>query len=86
MPIDYVTRSTVSQLEIYFEGVKVILVAEEKLCGFGKFYKKFKQKEWAAIRSLAQEELEERQNASDNIFNLTERRLGELLVFFTVRR
>ena len=39
------------------------------LCAFDKFFKEFKQKEWQAIRSLAQEELEERHHASDDIFN-----------------
>ena len=52
-----------------FEVLEDILVAEEKLCAFDKFFKEFKQKEWQAIRSLAQEELEERHHASDDIFN-----------------
>ena len=41
----YVTRSTVSQLELYFEGVEEIPVAEDNLCGFAKFHKEFQQKE-----------------------------------------
>ena len=49
---------------MYFEGLEDIPVAEEKLCGFEKFYKVFKQKEWQAIRSL-----EERHHAIDDIFN-----------------
>lgn len=61
----YITRNTRSQLEMYFEDVSEIPVAEEKLCGFEKFFKEFKNKQWGRIRSVANKEMEERENKTE---------------------
>ena len=64
----YITKSTVSHLELYFENVSDVPVAEEKLCGFEKFFKEFRSKQWGRIRSTATKELEERKNETEDIF------------------
>ena len=73
----YVTRSTVSVLQIYFENISEITIAEEQLCGFEAFFKEFRSKQWSRIRSVASKELEDRSNDTEDIFG---RKKGKDLV------
>ena len=64
----YVTENVLLHLREYFENVEDFPIAERSLCGFKRFHKEFKEKQWRNIWALTKEEMRERKHQPKDFF------------------
>ena len=66
----FVTRPMIEVLRNYFEDVDQLPIAEEKLCGFEKFFKEFRNHQFNKIRNVVKEEMGKRKNDTTDMFEV----------------
>ena len=64
----YVTENVLLHLREYFENVEDFPIAERSLCGFKRFHKEFKEKQWRNIWALTKDEMRERKHQTKDFF------------------